>query len=104
MKKWSINYILFIFLVISGLIQAVSGFLLWLVIPGGHRGFGIGGGLARTGNFIWSRYTWIEIHDWSAVALVIIVIIHIILHWNWIIYTTKKILGIRKRTEETNGK
>jgi hypothetical protein len=93
MKKWVINYILLVALLVLGLIQAISGFLLWLVIPGGHRGFGFG---QVMGDFIWSRYTWIEIHDWTAIALVIVVIIHIILHWKWIIETSKKIIGIRK--------
>jgi cytochrome b561 len=91
MKKWIKNYILFIFLLLSGLLQAISGFLLWLVIPGGHRGFGG----AFQGQVLWSRYTWIEIHDWTAVALVVLVILHIILHWKWIIYMTKKTLRIQ---------
>jgi cytochrome b561 len=93
MKKWVINYILFVLLLVICLIQAISGFLLWLVIPGGHRGFGLG---QVTGDFIWSRFTWIEIHDWTAISLVIVVIIHIILHWKWILETTKRLIGIRK--------
>jgi cytochrome b561 len=92
MKKWSLNYILFILLLLLGLVQAISGFLLWLVIAGGHRGFGISRGSQPT-ELLWSRYTWIEIHDWVAVALVVLVIIHLILHWKWIVYTTKKIMG-----------
>ena len=93
MKKWLKNYILFVFLLVLGLIQAISGFLLWLVIPGGHRGFGIG---QISGDYLWSRYTWIEIHDWTAIALVVVVIIHIILHWKWIVYMTKRMIGIQK--------
>jgi hypothetical protein len=96
MKKWVVHYSLFIILLISGLIQAVSGFLLWLVIPGGHRGFGLHGAGTQV---LWSRYTWIEIHDWDALALVIIVIIHIILHWKWIFVATKKMLGMSRDTE-----
>jgi cytochrome b561 len=95
MKKWLKHYILFIILLLLGLIQAISGFLLWLVIPGGHRGFGIAPSGQLTGDFLWSRYTWIEIHDWTALALLVVVIIHIILHWKWIVYMTKKILGIQ---------
>jgi cytochrome b561 len=92
MKNWLKHYILFVILLLLGFIQVISGFLLWLVIPGGHRGFGIG---QVTGDLLWSRYTWIEIHDWTAVALVVVVIIHIILHWKWIVYMTKKITGFK---------
>jgi len=78
-----------------GLTQAVSGFLLWLVIPGGHRGFGIRSGQLADITILWSRYTWIELHDWTAVALLVMVIIHIVLHWKRIVSMIKKSLGIQ---------
>ena len=31
-----------------------------------------------------SRHDWGDLHDWVAVALLVVVIIHIILHWKWI--------------------
>jgi len=96
MKKWPINYILFVILLLLGLIQAISGFLLWLVIPGGHRGFGIDLSGQLTYSILWSRYTWIELHDWTALALVAVVIIHIILHWKWIVCMTKRMVRIQK--------
>jgi cytochrome b561 len=93
MKKWVLHYVLFIFLLLTGLIQTISGFLLWLVIPGGHRGFiNLSG---RVTQVLWSRYTWIELHDWTAVALAVLVIIHIVLHWKWIVQTTRKAIGVQ---------
>jgi hypothetical protein len=92
MKKGYINYLLFILMILLGLIQAISGFLLWRVIPGG--GYQGGRGTFVSDNsFLGDRNAWISIHDWTAVALVVIVMIHIILHWNWILSTTKKMLG-----------
>ncbi len=91
MKKWVQNYILFIIMFLLALFQAVSGFLMWLVIPGGGGGYQGGRGAELTGaDFLWPRHTWIDLHDWTAVALVVMVIVHLILHWKWIIYTTKK--------------
>jgi hypothetical protein len=78
---------MFSIMLLLGLVQAISGFLLWLVIPGGHRGFGAG---RASDTILWPRYTWIDLHDWTAVALVVMVIIHLILHWNWIVNMTKK--------------
>jgi hypothetical protein len=93
MKKWVQNYVLFIIMFLLALFQAVSGFLLWLVIPGGG-GYRGGRGVELTGSaFLWPRHTWINLHDWVAVALVVMVIIHLILHWKWILYTTKKSFG-----------
>jgi hypothetical protein len=96
MKKWVQNYILFVIMFLLGLFQAVSGFLLWMVIPGGHRGFGIGRGSQLTdANILWSRYTWIELHDWVAVALLVMLIIHIIRHRKWVFYATRKVFSLR---------
>ena len=33
-----------------------------------------------------------SIHDWSGIILVLLILLHIILHWNWIICMTKKML------------
>ena len=85
MRKATKNYILFITLLLLGLFQAISGFVLWAALPqgGGGRGSGI--------ITFWSltRQTWIDIHDWVAVALVVMIIIHLILHRKWIVYMTK---------------
>jgi hypothetical protein len=90
MRKSYVNYTLFIFMVLLGLTQAVSGFLLWLVISGGGYQ---GGRNVNAGTFIWPRPTWISLHDWTAVALLGVIIIHVILHWNWITAVTRKILA-----------
>jgi hypothetical protein len=96
MKKWVQNYVLFIIMFMLALTQAVSGFLLWLAIPGGGYRGGRGADLVDSTFLSWSRHNWIDLHDWVAVALVVMVIIHLILHWKWIIYTTKKSLSVKE--------
>jgi hypothetical protein len=32
-----------------------------------------------------------NIHDWAGLVLIIVLIVHIILHWKWIITMTKRI-------------
>jgi hypothetical protein len=91
MKKAGKYWILAAVMALLGIVEAVSGFVLWLAFPagGGGRGFGRG-----TGNLtFWdiSRHTWIDIHDWVAVALVVIVLVHVILHWKWIVTVAKTI-------------
>ena len=79
---------------ILGLAEAVSGFVLWLGFPtgggGGGRGLGAGGGQLTFWEI--SKYTWIDIHDWVAVALVVLVVIHVALHWKWIIRMAKSLV------------
>ena len=78
------NYILAIVMGLLALVQAVSGFVLWLALPQGSRGAGAG-----VETFLWSRDVWRTIHMRSAVALLVIVIIHVIFHWGWIAQMTK---------------
>ena len=89
MRKWVQNYVLFILLFLGALFQAVNGFLLWLVIP--SEGYQGGRNQAYgTEPFIWAKDTWIDLHDWTAVALVVLIVIHLILHWRWLTVTTRK--------------
>ena len=87
MRKVTVNYILFIILSLLGLFETVSGFILWFALPRGGGGWGRGLGDEAV---FWSltRHMWIGLHDWVAVALVVVVIIHLVLHWKWIIYMT----------------
>ena len=86
MRKASQLYILAVIMFLLSLVEGVSGFVLWLVLPRGGGSHG-GGGVERS--FIWTRDTWLDLHDWFAVALVVVVLIHIILHWKWIVHMTR---------------
>ena len=90
MRKATRNYILFVFLFFLGLFQAVSGFVMWLALPHGGEGYGRGGGGGSEAVF-WSltRNTWRDLHDWVAVALLVMIITHLVLHWRWIVHMTK---------------
>jgi len=88
MREATRNYILFIILSLLALFETASGFILWLALPrdGGSQGRGFGDEAV-----FWSvtRHMWVELHDWVAVALVVVVTIHLALHWKWIVYMTK---------------
>ena len=90
----------------------ISSYILWFILP---RGMGMHGspycslyGQGLTGNYVtvWGcpRYIWIEIHNWASVALLVIILLHIIFHWGWIVETTKRVKSyidkkVRKVTE-----
>jgi len=88
--KARINYLLNFVMFLLALFEVVSGFVLWLVLPRG-RGYmgGRGAGLGIEATFLWTRDTWIDLHNWVAVALLVIVVVHLILHWRWIAHMTK---------------
>ena len=88
MKLITRNYIVFLALLTSALFQAVSGIVLWLVLPagGGYRG---GAGLSERNTFLWERHTWIDMHSVVSLVLLVVVVIHLILNWKWIVTVTK---------------
>ncbi|MBM4463038.1 MAG: DUF4405 domain-containing protein [Chloroflexi bacterium] len=86
MSKTRFLFILAASAFLAMLLQAASGLVLWLM-P--HRG-GRGGGGGDTGStFIWGRQTWIDIHEWTAVVLLILIAIHIYMHWGWLLRQAK---------------
>ena len=75
--KTSFNFWLDITILIAFMITAITGLLLWLVLPHGPG----------TQSFIFfglTRGTWIDIHDWAGLAMLIGAATHIALHWKWI--------------------
>jgi len=92
MRKSRRNYIVDLIIFLLALFEVASGFVLWLVLPRG-RGYmgGRGEELVTEATFLWSRDTWLDLHNWVAVALLVIVVLHLILHWRWIVHMTKTI-------------
>ena len=83
---------------VTFLVEAVSGFVLWLVLPSGlGGGRGRGGGFS-TESFIFDRHTWLDIHDWAAVVLVVLIAVHVAMHWKWIMRTTRSLFRGSRRS------
>jgi hypothetical protein len=56
------------------LVLAVSSALLWVVLPQG---------------FFATRLLWIQIHKWVGLGLSILALIHMALHWRWLVRMTR---------------
>ena len=89
MRKATRYYLLAVIMFLLALFQAVSGFVLWLVLHRGGGGYQGGRGALTENNFLWTKDTWIDLHSWVAVALLVMVLLHLILHWKWIVHMTK---------------
>jgi len=70
-----ISFVLFIILCSTGLIN-------WLVLPRGYEG---------RGNFLVSlRHFFIAFHEWAGLIFMVMIAIHIVLHWSYIKSNLKK--------------
>ena len=91
-KQARINFgmdaIQFVVFVLAG----ASGLVMWLVLPEG----GFMGGRNPLFNATWiglTRHTWGDVHLYSGLALLAILLVHVALHWKWIAHQVKSIPG-----------
>lgn len=68
---------------VAFLVEVVSGFVLWLVLP--HGGYQGGRNPLYQQAFILGRDAWLSLHDWFALVMVLGVLVHLVLHWRWIV-------------------
>ena len=109
MKRSSLNFIvdLVSFLNLLGIV--FTGCIMKYILPPGTggRGHRLHEGLGR-GHIkdLWSmtRHEWGNVHFYLAVLFVILMAVHIILHWSWLKNYFKSLFGfLRKETESTAG-
>src|SRR5690606_34127107 len=69
------NFVIDTGALVSFLVLASTGILMYLVLPAGSGR-----------NMVWglTRHEWGEIHFWVSMFFLAIMGIHLILHWNWI--------------------
>lgn len=81
-KNWWIDAGLFL----SAVIAALSG-IYFLFLPDGYQG-----GRNPLYNLqIWfTRQTWDDIHTWGGVVMIIAAIIHLGIHWSWVVNMTRR--------------
>jgi len=75
---WTANvtsFILFVILCSTGLIN-------WIVLPRGHE--------ARGNALVSLRHFFMAIHEYAALIFIVVIVIHIVLHWTYIKSNLKK--------------
>jgi hypothetical protein len=93
-RNWWIDAVLFG----SALIAALSG-LYFLYLPtGGYQG---GRNPYYNIKILFSRHTWSDLHMWGGIVMIAIAIIHLTLHWSWVVNMTRRLF---KEITGKNGK
>lgn len=65
---------------------AITGLLLWLIVPGGRDNQGL--------TFLTlTHYDWNEIHVWAGIGMLIGSMVHLVWHWQWISCIADRIFG-----------
>ena len=82
-KLWAVNVLSFILFILV----SVTGLLNWLVLPRGYK--------ARGSFLVSLRHLFVAFHEWVALIFMVVVAVHIVLHWSYIKSNLKK-YGIMK--------
>lgn len=82
-KLWIVNVISFILFIIL----CSTGLINWLALPKGYE--------ARGSFLVSLRHFFIAFYEWAALVFMIVVAVHIVLHWPYIKSNLKK-YGIMK--------
>jgi len=77
-RLWTVNVISFILFVIL----CSTGLINWLILPRGYQ--------ARGDFLISLRHFFITLHEWVGMMFIVLIMIHIVLHWTYIESNLKK--------------
>lgn len=89
-RKTRLNFIIDALAFTAGIFLFSTGCILrFVLIPGSGGMHGAGHGVhasERSVTLLWglTRHQWGSIHFWIAIAFLVLLSLHIFLHWNWI--------------------
>ena len=87
MKRNSINFWVDILAMLAVLGLVITGAVMLWHLPPGYKG---GHGITLWG---WGRHDFGALHLWLGVAFLVLVTVHLILHWAWVCATTARFFG-----------
>jgi hypothetical protein len=82
-RNWLTDALLFS----SALLAALSGIYFLFLPRGGYQG---GRNPWYEVTILFTRHTWDDIHTWAGVAMIAIVVIHLTLHWSWVVSMARR--------------
>jgi hypothetical protein len=89
-NRW--NVILNSVVITSFVLTGISG-VYFLFVPGG-RG-------TVDPLFLFSRTTWDLVHTWAGVSFIASAILHFVIHWQWVVKVTHKMVSFRREPQVT---
>lgn len=85
MMKQNLNYFIDTLLLIAFLITGITGLIKWRLLI-------VNLGMAEL-YFILPMGKIRLWHEWGSFAMLILTLIHFILHWNWMVFNTRRVFG-----------
>lgn len=94
-SKAKMNFALDLVVAAAGVLSAVSGIVL-LLVPGGYQG---GANPYYGQDVLWlGHHQWSDLHTWTSLVAIAGVLVHLVLHWKWIVCMFKRGLAFEQRS------
>lgn len=98
MKKIKFNSIINILEIIAFIPTAISSLIFFFVWPPGNGGYQGGRNLNYVAEFWgWEKQQWSTFHTYIGLIFIILMIIHIALHWQWFTCLPKLLFKSKKQ-------
>jgi cytochrome b subunit of formate dehydrogenase len=88
-SKTKLNYAIDVAIGLSFIVSALSGLILFFA-PSGYQG-GRNPYYLQPVLFL-TTHTWNELHTWGSIVMIAGVGAHLVLHWNWMVCVTLRLL------------
>lgn len=97
-NKAKLNFVVDAIILVAFIAATISGLVLLTMPHGGFRG-------GRNPDFYQAvlfldRSTWNDVHTWSSLGLIAGIVIHLALHWRWIVCMVRR-YAMPKRADPT---
>ncbi len=90
-KNWLIDAAV----LLGGVLSALSAVYFLYLPSGGYEGgrnpmYGV--------TILFGRHTWGDIHTWGGVLMIIAVVVHFAIHWQWVVRMSKRVVSSLRPT------
>jgi hypothetical protein len=90
-RRTVVHWVTVFLLSVSGLLTALTGIYFLFLPSGGYQG-GRNPHYGQT--FLFDRDIWVSIHTWAGIVMVAVSLLHIVLHWQWVVEMGRRSLAI----------
>lgn len=102
-RRTTLNFVIDLVSFLNLLGLAVTGFIMKYILPPGTGGLGralhSGGGREDIKELLsMTRHEWGRIHFYLAILFIILMVVHIVLHWGWIKNCFRSLFGFSQKT------
>jgi hypothetical protein len=90
-KQTQQNWLIAAVNVVGGLVVGATSVYFLFIPSGGYQGgrnpmYGV--------TIFFGRETWDLLHTWSGVAAIVVLVVHFVLHWDWVVLMAKRVVSV----------